>query len=100
MRAGAFLFIAGLSAARANAADQPICTDRPGNSTETCTVPAGRFQTETDLADWTLRKGGGERDTLLSIGETTFKYGLTDHSDIELDVTPWLRATSRTGGGA
>jgi hypothetical protein len=99
VRAGAFLIIAGLLAARANAADpQPICTDRPGKSTETCTVPSGRFQVESDLADWTLRKGGSERETLLSIGETTFKYGLTDHSDIELDVIPWQRTTRRANG--
>jgi hypothetical protein len=45
-----------------------------------------------------LRKGRGERDTSLTIGETTVKYGLTDRSDIEVDVTPWQRATSRTGG--
>jgi hypothetical protein len=83
----------------AAAADpQPICATRPGKSTAPCTVPAGHFQIETGLADWSLQKGGGERDTSLAIGETSFKYGLTDRSDIELDVTPWLRSTSRFGG--
>ena len=61
-------------------------------------MPAGHWQIETGLADWSLQKSGGERDTSLAIGETTIKYGLTDRSDIEVDVTPWQRATSRVGG--
>jgi hypothetical protein len=92
--AAAVLRASGASAA---AADDPICADRPGKSSETCTVPAGHWQVETGLADWTLAKGGDERDTSIVIGETTIKYGLTDRSDIELDVTPWQRDTSRAG---
>jgi len=85
------------AAAVAHAEDAPICAARPGKSTPPCTVPAGRFQIETGLADWSLQKNAGERDTSLAIGETTFKYGLTDRSDIEVDVTPWQRATSKAG---
>ena len=96
MRTGAFLIIAGMLAARA-AAD-PICAARPGKSTPACTVPAGHFQLETGLADWSAGEIGGERDTSLVIGETTFKYGLSDRSDIEVDVAPWQRSTSRGGG--
>lgn len=77
------------------AADQPICADRPGKATSACTVPAGRWQIETGFADWSLQKSGGERDTSLVIGETTVKYGLTGSADIEIDVTPWQRATGR-----
>lgn len=87
-----------LASAAAAAPDLTVCAARPGKSTPTCTVPAGHFQLETGIADWSLQKGGGERDTSLAIGETTFKYGLTDRSDIEVDVTPWQRATSRAGG--
>lgn len=96
MRAGAFLIVAGLFAARA-AAD-PICAARPGKSTPACTVPAGHWQLETGLADWSVQKSDGERDTSLVIGETTIKYGLTGRSDIEVDVTPWQRSTSRGPG--
>ena len=99
MRAGAFLIAVILFAGGAHAADeQPICAARPGKSTPTCTVPPGRAQIETGLVDWTLQKNGGERDTSIVIGETTFKYGLTDRSDIEVDVTPWERSASRVGG--
>ena len=83
----------------AHATDEaPICADRPGKATSTCAVPAGHWQIETGLADWTLEKGAGERDTSLAIGETTIKYGLTDRSNIEVDFAPWQRATSRVDG--
>lgn len=76
----------------------PICAARPGKSTPACTVPAGHVQLETGLADWSLQEQKGERDTSLVIGETTFKYGLDDRSDFEVDLTPWQRTSSRTGG--
>jgi hypothetical protein len=100
MRAGALLMLSGMFVgSAAAAADQsPICADRPGKATSACTVPAGHWQIETGFADWTLQKSGGERDTSLVLGETTIKYGLTDGSDIEVDVTPWQRATSRGPG--
>jgi hypothetical protein len=98
MKAGFILALAATVAAPAYAAaEAPICPTRPGKSTAPCTVPAGHFQVETGLGDWSLQKGDGERDTSIAIGETVFKYGLTDRSDIELDVTPWQRSTSRAG---
>jgi hypothetical protein len=98
MRAGAFVIAAMMLPAQATAEEAPICAARPGKSTPACTVPAGHFQLETGLADWSLQESGGERDTSLVIGETTFKYGLSDRSDIEVDVTPWQRSTSRGPG--
>ena len=92
---GALLILAG-SAARA-ADEQPICADRPGKSSQACTVPAGHFQFESSIADWTLDRHDGERDTALVIGETGFKFGLTDRSHIDIDVQPWQRQTSRIG---
>ena len=96
MRAGALFFAVSLLLASGAAAadEQPICADRPGKATSACTVPVGHSQVETGFADWSLQKGGGERDTVLVLGETTVKYGLTGSSDIEVDVTPWERATS------
>jgi hypothetical protein len=86
------------SAGAAQAADeQPICAARPGKATSTCTVPAGRIQLEIGLADWTVQNVPGERDLTLVLGETAFKYGITDRSDIEIDVTPWQRITTRAG---
>ena len=87
-----------VGSAAAAADPPPICADRPGKATSACTVPLGDWQFETGLADWSLQKTGGERDTSLTIGETTVKYGLTASSDIEVDITPWQRATSSFGG--
>jgi hypothetical protein len=88
MRARIMTFAALIAASGSAAAagEQPICAARPGKSTPACTVPKGRFQIETGLADWSLQNTTGERDTSLVIGETTFKYGLTDSSDIEVDI--------------
>lgn len=98
MRAGAFLIIAGLAGAPVHADEQPICADRPGKATSACTVPAGHWQVETGLADWSLQKGGGERYTSLVLGETTVKYGVSDSLDLEVDVTPWQRAATSAAG--
>lgn len=102
MKAGA-LFIVGsllLVSPAAAADDQPICADRPGKATSACTVPLGHWQVETGFADWSLQRGGGERDTVLVLGETTVKYGLTGSSDIEVDVTPWQRMTGGHQGAS
>lgn len=101
MRAGAVVIIAAMMADRGVAAPaitDPICADRPGKSTPTCTVAAGHWQVETGLADWALQKGGGERDTDIAIGETTVRYGLDAVSDIHIDFVPFERVTSRAGG--
>ena len=91
--------VALCTSAGAFAADQPpICADRPGKATSACTVLAGHWQVEAGFADWTLQKQSGERDTSLVIGETIVKYGLSDASDIEVDLTPWQRATSSVSG--
>lgn len=99
---GHFFFIgavlAGLGHSAALADPQPICADRPGKATSACTVPLGLWQIETSFADWTLQNGGGERDTSLVIGETTVKYGLTASTDVEIDVSPWQRATTAVAG--
>jgi hypothetical protein len=93
----ALLLLCGGSEASAEDA-APICADRPGKATGTCVVPVGHWQLETGLADWAVQKDGGERDTSLAIGETTIKYGLSDRSNLEVDLTPWQRSTSRFGG--
>jgi len=85
-------------AGAASADDQQICADRPGKTTSPCTVPAGHFQVETAFADYTLQKSAGERDTLLTLGETTVKYGVDERTDIEIDIAPWARGTSRIAG--
>ncbi len=97
---GKALIAAGLAAATpARAAHDPICADRPGKASATCTAPAGHLQLETGLADWTLERSHGHEETTLIIGATAIKYGLSERSHIELDVTPFVRASGRSGFG-
>lgn len=88
-----------LASSAATAPDLTICADRPGKASPTCTVPKGHFQIEADIADWVLQRSPGERDTSLTVGDFAVKYGLTDRSHIELDVTPWTRITNRSASG-
>ncbi|MEO7564738.1 MAG: transporter [Sphingomicrobium sp.] len=76
--------------------DEPICADRPGKGSATCTVPKGHWQIETGLADWSLTKARGERSTEFKLGETAIKYGVGDRTHIEVSFTPLVRNTSRT----
>ena len=92
--------IAALSlAAAATGQELTICADRPGKASQTCIVPPGHVQVEMGIADWTLTANRGERDTALTIGQFAIKYGLTERSHVEVDVTPWQRVTAQAEGG-
>lgn len=83
-------------AAAAHAADEdPICADRPGKATPTCTVPAGIVQVETGLVDWSRDRSGGIRTDEIDIGGTAVKFGVTDRLHLELDLPVY--ATVRNG---
>jgi len=82
----------------AAAAEAPICADRPAKATGVCTVPAGMFQVETGLADWSVTKVGGTHTTVLMLGQTTLKLGLTNSSDIEVAATPYTKVRVKQGG--
>ena len=76
----------------------PICTDRPAKANATCTVPAGKMQLESTLAGWSLTEAQGTRSTLVSIGSTVVKLGVTGRSDLQVGLTPYARLTVRDGG--
>lgn len=87
------------ASAAAAAADEPICADRPGLATPTCTVPAGMVQVETTFVDWTRDRAGGVRSDEISIGDSAFKLGLTDRAHVELVVAPFVGSRVREDGG-
>jgi hypothetical protein len=84
-----------LLAAAAGAADLTVCADRPGKASQTCIVPRGHVQIEIGVADWTLTETEADRAATLTIGQIAIKYGLTERSHVEIDVTPWQRVNSR-----
>ena len=73
------------SASAFGADEEPICADRPSKSTGECTVPAGHWQIETGIADWTHDHDAGD---LTVLGASLIKYGLSSRADIELGVFP------------
>jgi hypothetical protein len=77
---GAFIGAAALalSSAAFAAGEPPICADRPGKATPTCTVPAGTVQVESGLADWTAEE--------IDFGGAAVKFGMTDRLHFELDL--------------
>ena len=92
MRLGGALFLLLLLAAAPAAAEDPICADRPGKATPTCTVPPGKTQVEIGLVDWSHDRSGGVRSESLTIGDTAVKFGVTDRLHIEFDLTPFTKA--------
>lgn len=98
MRTGALLIAGLILVASRGAAADPICPDRPGKGTGTCTVPAGHWQVETGLIDWTHDRADGERSDFTIIGSSLIKYGVTDRADIELGVVPYETLRVRGSG--
>ena len=95
---GAIIFAALLWAAPGVAAADPICPDRPGKGTATCTVPAGHWQVETGLVDWTRDRVDGFTGDFTTFGSTLIKYGVSDRADVELGITPFQRLRVRGNG--
>jgi hypothetical protein len=77
---------------------EPICTDRPGKSSSTCTVPKGMWQVESSVADWSLTKADGSRAASLAIGSTALKYGISANMHVEVGLTPHVRNRERFDG--
>lgn len=78
-----------------SAPEAPICTDRPTKSNFACTVPRGKVQIETDLFSFTRAETGPVRSDVYLYTNPTFKYGLTDSSDIELNIAPYVEVRNR-----
>ena len=85
------------AAAAAVALDAPICADRPGKATGTCTVAPGRAQAEVGLVSWSRQDDGENRETAIAVGETVFKIGVTERSDLGIGIQPYVNSKLRNG---
>jgi hypothetical protein len=72
------------------AQDAPICTDRPTKANSPCTVPKGKVQVESGLVGWSLTKARGQKAELLTVGSSVAKIGLSERSDLQIGVTPYV----------
>ena len=78
-----------------DAALRSLCTDRPTKSTGACTVDAGHWQIEADVANVTIDHSGG-LDTTTTLGPNpTIKLGLTNTIDVELNFAPYVEVTTK-----
>ena len=75
-----------------------LCTDRPTKSTGPCTVDAGHWQVESDIYNWTQQSLGGVTTTTELFTNTTLKLGVTNTLDVEVNIAPYERITTRSGG--
>jgi hypothetical protein len=94
------VLIASATASAAAARDAPICTDRPAKANAVCTIPPGRVQIETGSLGWSLTDAGPARTELLTVASSLAKIGLTDRSDLQIGITPFVRLTVRNAGAA
>src|SRR5271165_3447363 len=65
-----------------------FCTDRPPKANLPCTVDAGHFQYEADVVNWTYVHTGGLTMNTFLFANPTLKLGLTNTSDLELNMDP------------
>ena len=73
------------------AAEAPICTDRPAKGNTVCTVPEGRFQLEGSAVQWSRITSAGATAKTLSFGSSFIKYGISERSDLQVGITPYVR---------
>jgi len=86
-----------LMLAAAAAAEPPICADRPAKANAVCTVPAGRFQLELGAIDWSVTRQNGENVEAAVYGSSLFKLGIDERSDVEVNITPYVRIVGDEG---
>ncbi len=95
----AILLAASSAPARADDADtHQLCSERPGLTTNECTIEPGHGQIETALADWTLEKRHGDRTDTVLAGDTLLRVGVADGFEIRLGWTPYGHVDERQDG--
>lgn len=85
---GAALLVPSMASAR------DYCPTRPSLGQSACTIEAGHFAIETALSDW---ERSSDSDTVI-FGDTLFRLGLTDRSELQVDWTPLGIARDRPNG--
>ncbi|MEH3038838.1 MAG: transporter [Sphingomonas paucimobilis] len=84
MKRIAFAVVGAASMVPSLAAARDYCPTRPSLGQSACTIEPGRFAIETALSDW---ERSSDSDTVL-FGDTLFRLGLTDRTELQVDWTP------------
>lgn len=85
-----FGFVFAADFARELSPDRPDATESP------ITVEAGVIQVESSLWSFSRNKDAGEKVESWTFGETNLKFGITDRSDLQLVLRPWMTERTRT----
>jgi hypothetical protein len=78
---------------------RPFCTDRPPKANLPCTVDAGHFQYEADAFNYTRTQFGGVTTTTALFTNPTWKLGLTNRIDFEVNMAPVETVTTQSAAG-
>ncbi len=73
---------------------RPLSSDRPDATESPITVDAGHLQFEVSVVDWTRDRG---RDRFVGF-QTNAKVGLSDRTDLQFLVDPYIRQDAELGG--
>ncbi len=71
-----------------------FCTDRPTKSNSPCTLDVGHFQYEADAFNWTYNHNGSHTQNTYLFTNPTFKLGLTNRIDFEVNIAPLVEVSS------
>ena len=77
--------------------EEPICADRPGIASSTCTVPESRVQVELAV-DWSFQDDGGDRSDTLLAGDTLVRVGVGKRTELQFGWTAYGRLRDRIAG--
>ena len=78
--------------------ETPICTDRPTKANAVCTVPVGKWQLESSAIGWAKTEADGSETKLLALGSSVAKLGLTDRSDLQIAIVPYVHVETKAAG--
>jgi len=78
--------------------ETPICTDRPTKANAICTVPVGKWQLESSAASWSRTATDGVETKVTTVGSSVLKFGLSDRSDLQVGMTPFVRVETEAAG--
>ncbi|WP_055785174.1 MULTISPECIES: transporter [unclassified Sphingomonas] len=84
MKQFAFVVVGMALSVPSVAAARDYCPTRPSLGQSACTVEAGHFAIETALTDWERSR---DSDTVL-FGDTLFRLGLSDATELQVEWTP------------
>jgi hypothetical protein len=76
-----------------------FCTDLPPKANLPCTVDAGHFQYESDAFNWTRATSGATTTDTFLYTNPTLKLGLTNRIDLEANMAPFERVTTKSPSG-